>query len=73
MAFVKLIFHFVSALNGCSLGTTSDVTTLDKDYSVCCMTAFAILLYLEVLFGLVFTEGRLAQDMFLFVFPADCQ
>lgn len=67
MAFAKLIFHFVSAFNDYLLGPTSNVTTAIKDYSVSCITAFAILLYLEVLFGLVFTQGRLAQDMFLFV------
>lgn len=64
MALAKLIFHLVP-----DIFTSSDDTTADKDYYV----YSAVLLYLEVLFGVVFTQGRLARDMFLFVFPADCQ
>ena len=58
-AFAKLILHFVSRFNGCSLGTRSNVTTVDKNYSVYCITELAMQC-LEVLFGFVFTQGRLA-------------
>lgn len=64
MAFAKLIFHFVSAFNGYLLGSASNVITAMKDSSG------NIRQCLEVLFGLVFTQGRLAQDMFLFGLPA---
>lgn len=47
MAFAKLIFHFVLAFGECLLGTKSNVTTADKDYSVYCFHS----IYHSAVFG----------------------